>query len=87
MSVPLWKREGLYELYAVCCVLCAVCCVLCAFFAQWLLDNVMCNMDSGDVEPGCVAVVVPRRAIAEGLSKFVSNMRGCTVMLKCLNAL
>jgi hypothetical protein len=54
---------------------CAVC-----TFAQWLLDNVMCNMDSGDVEPGCVAVVVPRRAIAEGLSKFVSNMRGCTVM-------
>jgi hypothetical protein len=78
-------------LCAVCCVLCAVCCVLCAcvamrcvcpvyIFAQWLLDNVMCNMDSGDVEPGCVAVVVPRRAIAEGLSKFVSNMRGCTVM-------
>ena len=55
-------------------------CVLCAFCAQWLLDNVMCNMDSGDVEPGCVAVVVPRRAIAEGLSKFVSNMRGCMVM-------
>jgi hypothetical protein len=57
---------------------------LCCFYTcrknvQWMADNVLCDFNSGNVESGCVAVIVPRRAIAEGLAKFVSEMRCCKV--------
>ena len=43
--------------------------------SQWVADH----FSPSQVAPKPVAVLVPRRAIAEGLAKYVSELRGCAV--------